>query len=100
MTKKKSTKPQKLTAKQKKLIALMPKVELGKITVEKAMLKAGYAKSTARQQTDCLRNIRENSAMQDALRDVGVNEDGNLLLETVNGIQVFNAGEVSLRTRD
>lgn len=33
-------------------------------------------------------------------RDVGVDEDGNLLLETVNGIQVFNAGEVSLRTRD
>ena len=33
-------------------------------------------------------------------RDVGVDEDGNLLLETTNGIQVFNAGEVSLRTRD
>ena len=33
-------------------------------------------------------------------RDAGVDENGNLLLETVNGIQVFNAGEVSLRTRD
>lgn len=33
-------------------------------------------------------------------RDAGVDEDGNFLLETAKGIQVFNAGEVSLRARD
>jgi BirA family transcriptional regulator, biotin operon repressor / biotin---[acetyl-CoA-carboxylase] ligase len=32
-------------------------------------------------------------------RDVGVDDDGNLLLETAEGIVAFNSGEVSLRTR-
>jgi|TARA_B100001964_G_scaffold236205_1_gene297585 BirA family biotin operon repressor/biotin-[acetyl-CoA-carboxylase] ligase len=31
--------------------------------------------------------------------DIGVDVNGNLLLETVDGVRVFNAGEVSLRAR-
>ena len=43
--------------------------------------------------------IHRGSARIDG-RDGGVNEEGNLLLQTEDGIQVFNAGEVSLRVRD
>ncbi len=32
--------------------------------------------------------------------DTGVDENGNLLLKTTEGVRVFNAGEVSLRARD
>ncbi len=73
----KSTKPgsRKPTAKQKKLIALLPKVEAGEMTMQDAMLKAGYAETSAREQSAVLGSLGNNEAMQAALRKAGFTED-------------------------
>ena len=67
-------KAKKLTPKQKKLVALLPAVATGDMTMEAALLKAGYSKSSARQQSDAIGNLRQNSVMQNALRDNGIDE--------------------------
>ena len=64
-----------MTAKQKRLVSILPSVSAGKMTMEAALLKAGYAKSTAEQQSETLRNLRESSVMQAALRKAGVTEE-------------------------
>jgi hypothetical protein len=51
----------KLTLKQKNLIALMPEVEAGRMTQEEAMKQAGYAASTARQQQSVLEAVSKPS---------------------------------------
>ena len=63
-------------------------MELGELSIEKAMLQAGYAESTARQQSEVMRNLRENSAMQDALREIGVDEN-RLAREIKSGLSSF-----------
>ena len=65
----------KMTPKQKALVALMPVVESGKMTLQAAMLEAGYSKSTAHQQSSVLGQIRTNSKMQDALEKAGFTEE-------------------------
>ncbi len=65
----------KMTPKQKALVALMPIVESGQMTMKAAMLKAGYAESTAREQTTVMGQIGNNASMQAALRKVGFNEE-------------------------
>lgn len=64
-----------LTPQQKKLVLLMPSVNSGSMTLSEAMRKAGYAESTALQQSETMRNLRENSVMQDALRKKGFDEE-------------------------
>lgn len=64
----------KMTPKQKALVALMPEVESGRMTMKAAMLKAGYAESTANEQSVILGQIGNNAAMQKALRDNGFDE--------------------------
>ncbi|QDT46189.1 hypothetical protein Pan258_02060 [Symmachiella dynata] len=71
-TKKESAK---LTPKQKKLIQLLPLVEEGKITKMEAFKRAGYADSTAREQTTVLGQIGSNTKMQEALKKVGFTEE-------------------------
>lgn len=68
-------KPQRLTPKQKKLIKLLPKVELGELTLQNAMKEAGYADSTAREQSRVMGQVGNNAVMQDALRKAGVDEE-------------------------
>ncbi|HEV7282314.1 MAG TPA: hypothetical protein VGN57_19080 [Pirellulaceae bacterium] len=63
-----------LTPRQKKLISLMPKVESGELTMKQAMLQAGYAESTADQQSTILGGLRSNTKMQEALRKAGFTE--------------------------
>ena len=53
----------------------MPKVEAGEITQEEALKQAGYADSTARQQTTVLGSLRQNTKMQEALKKAGFTED-------------------------
>ena len=65
----------KLTPKQKKLIALLPKVEAGEMTMKAAMIKAGYSEKTADQQQQVLGGLRTNTKMQEALDKVGVTEE-------------------------
>ena len=72
-----------LTPKQKNLVALMPQVESGHMTLEAAMLKAGFAKSTSAQQSETMNRLRKNSVMQDALRKHGFTED--FLAKTIVG---------------
>jgi len=50
----------------------MPQIATGKLPVEAALKKVGYTDSSARQQSQTTRNIRHNSAMQEALRKDGV----------------------------
>ena len=68
-------KKQKLTPKQKRLIELLPLVEAGKMTRMEAMKRAGYADSTAREQSTVMGQIGNNGAMQAALRKVNVTEE-------------------------
>ena len=64
-----------LTPRQRKLIPLLFDYEEGKITLEEALKQAGYADSTARQQTMVLNPLRQNSVMQAALRAAGFTEE-------------------------
>jgi hypothetical protein len=77
MPAKKATKgrKQKLTPKLKKLALLMPSVIDGKITLKAAMLKAGYAESSAMQQSQAVGALRNNARMQEALRKAGFTEE-------------------------
>src|SRR5437763_1156577 len=81
----------KLNPRQRKLVTLLLDVELGKLTITEAMEKAGYAKSTAEQQSETLRNLRENSAMQQALRAAGFTEDviARKVVEGIDASQSF-----------
>jgi hypothetical protein len=82
----------KLTPKQKQLVKLMPLVETGKMTMQDAMLQAGYSPSTAHQQSETLGKIRTNSVMQDALRKAGFDE--GFLAETIkNDVQKLRPGQ-------
>ena len=74
-----STKPQKLkgrsiTPRQRKLVALLPKVKDGTLTKKQAMEKAGYSKKSALQQSNTFGSLRNNARMQQALRDAGFDE--------------------------
>lgn len=81
-----------LTPKQKKLLALLPSVATGDMTMEAAMLKAGYSKSTSEQQTQTLKNIRTNSVMQEALEKAGFTE--SFIAETlVKDIKLLRPGQ-------
>jgi hypothetical protein len=75
-TKKKPTqrKP-KLTPRQKKLIALIPKVEAGEMTMKAALLKAGYSEESSDQQSTILGGLRRNARMQEALQKAGFTEE-------------------------
>jgi hypothetical protein len=63
-----------LNPRQRKLIPLLFEYEEGKITLEEALKQAGYADSTARQQSTVLNPLRQNSVMQEALRAAGFTE--------------------------
>ncbi len=65
----------KLTPKQRQLARLQEKVVLGQMTQKEAILQAGYSESTAKQQSSVLGEVRSNTAMQEALRKVGFDED-------------------------
>jgi hypothetical protein len=78
----------KLTPQQKQLIALMPLVESGKMRLTTAMRQAGYAESTALQQSSVLKDLRENSEMKKALRKHGVTE-GTIAQKIKNGIKSY-----------
>lgn len=75
-----------LTPKQKNLVKLMPQVEAGKLSLKEAMQQAGYADSTAEQQSTILGGLRSNTKMQEALRKVGFDE-GYLAGGIVEGTQ-------------
>lgn len=64
-----------LTPKQKKLLTELPKIEQGLKTKKRALLDAGYAESSARQQQAILGGLRNNRVMQEALRKAGVTEE-------------------------
>lgn len=64
-----------LTPKLKKLALLMPEVMDGKMTLKAAMLKAGYAESSANQQQAATGALRNNTRMQEALAKAGFTED-------------------------
>jgi len=66
---------QKLNARQKKLVKLLPLVETGELTKTEALRRAGYAESTANEQTQVLGALGNNAVMQEALRKVNVTED-------------------------
>ncbi len=75
-----------LTPRQRKLIPFLMEYEAGNITLTEAMKQAGYADSTAEQQSVTLKNLRENSAMQKALRDAGFNEE-TIAKKVVDGLE-------------
>lgn len=64
-----------LTPQQKKLVLLLPMVSSGKLSMKEAMLRAGYAESSADQQTKTLNSVRASSVMQEALRKKGFTEE-------------------------
>lgn len=86
--------PNKLNPRQKKLIQLMPKVEAGEITQEEALKQAGYAASTARQQSTVLGGLRQNTKMQEALKKAGFTEDylAEGIVEGTAAMQVSDRG--------
>jgi hypothetical protein len=64
-----------LTPKLRKLALLMPEVMDGKMTLKDAMLRAGYAESSALQQSQAVGSLRNNTRMQEALTKAGFTED-------------------------
>ena len=52
----------------------MPKVESEELTLQAAMLQAGYAESTSHQQSTILGSLRTNTKMQEALHKAGFTE--------------------------
>lgn len=64
-----------LTPKQKKLVKLLPKVAAGDMTMKAAMLKAGYAESSANEQSETLGSLGNQRRMQEALRNAGMTEE-------------------------
>jgi len=76
MAKKKPSKAsRKLAAKQKRLAELVGLVETGKLRKMETLKRAGYADSTAREQSEVLGLLGNNQAMQAALRNVRVTEE-------------------------
>lgn len=75
MSNKNHTGDRKLTPRQKKLIPLLLEYEEGKLTLEEALKQAGYADSTAKQQSTVLSPLRNNSVMQAALDAAGFTEE-------------------------
>ena len=53
----------------------MPLVEAGELTKMEAMIKAGYAESSAREQSAVLGSLGSNTRMQQALRKKGFTEE-------------------------
>ena len=72
MTTKKPKRKQRLTPRQKKLIQQIPVIESGENTKIQAKGEAGYAESSALQQTEVFGGLRNNARAQDALRKVGL----------------------------
>lgn len=64
-----------LNPRQKMLVVLLLEVKAGKLTMTDALRQAGYAGSTAEQQSSTLNRLREYSAIQKALREAGFNEE-------------------------
>ncbi len=89
----KKRKPSKreLSPRQKKLVRLLPDVHAGKKTKTQAMLEAGYAASSANQQSEVLGNIRNNTRMQDALRKAGFTEEF-LAAKIMDGAEAYTKG--------
>ncbi len=63
------------SGKQKKLIEQLPLIVTGKRTKADSMRRAGYKESSVNQHSMVFGSLRVNSAMQEALRKVGVTED-------------------------
>ena len=74
MTTKKQKQPT-LTARQKRLVPLIPKIALGEISKTDALRQAGYSEGSANQQQGPLGSVRIQSIMQQALRKAGVTEE-------------------------
>jgi hypothetical protein len=82
-----------LTARKRQFIKLMPLIASGKMTVEAALTKAGYAPSTARQQKSIVDGVRQISAMQKALKAEGVTEKAlaKTVKEGLKATRIFSA---------
>jgi hypothetical protein len=80
-----------MTPKQRKLALLLPEVEDGKMTLKAAILKAGYAESTALQQERAVGSVRNNAKMQEALAKKGFNEDF-IAGKIMEGVEARNKG--------
>jgi hypothetical protein len=78
-----------LHRKQRKWVRLQDKVARGEITQQEALLMAGYAQSTADQQSATIGRIRSNVSMQDALRNAGLDEEfiAEMLAEGLTELQ-------------
>lgn len=74
MTTKKQKQPT-LTARQKRLVPLIPKIATGEMSKTNALLQAGYSKGSSKQQQGPLGSVRIQSIMQQALRKAGVTEE-------------------------
>lgn len=63
-----------LTPRQANFVKLMPLIAAGKLTVEAALKRAGFAESTAKQQKRVQDLVRGNSVMQEELKKAGLTE--------------------------
>lgn len=75
MAKKLTKRGKTLTARQKRLVPLLPAIAAGTITKKDALLKAGYSEGSSNQQQGPLGTVRIQTAMQKALKDAGVTEE-------------------------
>jgi hypothetical protein len=71
----KKIRKQELTPRQRKLVKLEPKVKAGELTRMDAMRKAGYSEESSRQQANVYGALRNNTRMQEALRQAGFTEE-------------------------
>lgn len=91
-----------LTPRQKNLVALLPKVEGGEMSMKDAMIQAGYSETTANQQSTILGGLRSNTKMQEALKKAGFTEDrlAEGIVEGIGATEPTKRGErADYRTR-
>jgi hypothetical protein len=73
----------------------MPLIATGQLSRVEAMRQAGYAESTARQQSEVLGSLRNQELLQEALRDAGLDE--TFIAETIaEGLDQLQPGPVKL----
>lgn len=78
---------------------MLPKVEAGTMTMQEAMLSAGYAESSARQQTTTLNSLKNNDRMRDAFEKAGITLD-SLAKKYAEGLNAKGAkGRADYNTR-
>jgi hypothetical protein len=85
----------KMTPKQRRLAMLLPQVDAGTITLKAALLKAGYAETSANQQSRAVGSVRNNELMQKKLRKVGFNEQ-MIAEKLMNGVKKLLPGKAQL----